>query len=191
MFQCHPLWREGSGFGQVRKEISEGNSGRADADRPDAGGRRYEKPVLVYDVEPMQSPQSIAKAVPSLVWVQTLDHAHDFVAGSTYVSSDGTVDVLGSVANGKRGIPIGRSSVCDDKVSSEVIQASSQVVDRIAQDCEQPRGRPLNDLQLDDVVSSIGIVVGRLAIGVTLEEKANFRIEVADVLFGPLELGSD
>jgi hypothetical protein len=157
-----------------------------------ATGGRYEKSVLVYDIEAMESPKIIE--FPSLVWLQQLDTRDHFGARARYFSCNLGFNVGDSrkpISDREGGVVIGRSAANQAQLPSEVIETGSQIVDRITQNDKNLRRTGLDDFEFGNAVSCIGLIIWNCTVGVTFAEQSEFRFEALDVLFGPMDFSSD
>ncbi len=156
------------------------------------GGGGYEKSVLVQNVKAMEPPEYIS--FPSLVWFQFLDDLNHFGAGARYFSGNLGLclgDSLDIPPDREGGVLVDGALTNSGQFASKMIERGSQIVNRVADNCERTVREALSDDELAYAVSGLGIVVGMNTIGVQIEETPQFSCEVIDVLFGPMGFGSN
>ena len=148
----------------------------------------YEKPVLVYDVESVKGKKRI---VPSLVRLQFLDQAHRSIAGSVYFSPKLGFKVLSAFPDKELGLIIGSASIGVNELPRQMIQGRTQIVDNIASDGGESQRNCVLDPNVNDPIAGLSINLGNRRIRLTFEKGLDFRFEITDVLFGPVDLGFD
>lgn len=141
-----------------------------------------EKTVLVDVIKPMELPQ---EEIPSLVWLDTVEHFESILAYSWYQSSEAGFIAFGRVEDWE--LRVG----CDigDKPAGEVIERAAEVVENVAKDQWNfgGDGRKLSDVIAE--VSGLRVRLGKDGNRVEIVINPESRIELVDMLLGPNELG--
>jgi hypothetical protein len=154
------------------------------------GSSGYQEPVLVYDIEAVESPKYIA--FPSFVRFEPLDCVNHFETGARYFSSKLGFNVGGDILpDGERGARADCSSADDTQFAGQMIQSGSKVVDRVTNDSRDAVRQLLSDEEVADAVPCPSIIVEMSSIGILLKEGRQFKFEVLDVFFGPVNLYPD
>lgn len=141
-----------------------------------------EKGMLVDVVKPVELPQ---EDIPSLVWLDTIEHFESVLAYSWYQSSQAGFIAFGRIEDWE--LRVG----CDlgDKPAGEVIKSAAEVVENIAKDQWNigVNGRKFSEVIAE--VSGLRIRLGKDLNRVEIVEGLESRLELLDVLLGPNELG--
>jgi hypothetical protein len=158
--------------------VPRGLCGRGNADPLAHCAYCYEQSVLVRDVQAMQGEESL---VPSLVWLQCLDEANRFDAGTLQYSFNSGFAFVGGIKNRECGLLGNRAVVGLNELTRDVIQRGPQLMDNLANyNC--PTCRRLLDAKRR---ARLGVIVSDKRLTFKFVDR---HLQIRDVLFGPLDL---
>lgn len=141
-----------------------------------------EQTMLIDDIELMESPQ---EPVASLVWVDTVENFESILPHSWYNSAQNGFVVFGRIGDWEL-----RVMVEDwNKTASEVIKSAAKTVKGIAKDQWNLSGDGWNFADVIGEVSRLQIGFRKSGDGISLMKPTHSRIEILDVMFGPIQLG--
>lgn len=146
-------------------------------------GRRYEKSVLIDNVESMKCPQ---KFIPCFIWLENLDQLEHILAGAMYFSLKSGFKTLPVIEDGKRSVVVRCASVGLDDLSGQMIQSRAKIVDRVTQNKRNFDGDIRRDTRLYDSIAGLRLVLTNGAICAGFEKESPFNPEIVDVLVGLL-----
>jgi hypothetical protein len=152
----------------------------------------YQQSMLVDVIKLAEVPKRV---VPSLVRLQLHDDSHRLIACSVYFAANRGFIILGfgegRLENRERRIfDSGLVAVRENGLPCEMIKSGSEIVSNVADNNAETDGRFLKKSKLEDTISSFRIIVCDNSIMVTPKVGATLDVEIADVLFGPFDLGS-
>lgn len=141
--------------------------------------------MLVDIIQPVELPERVAES--SLVWLDTVDGFNSRLPHALYLSAQSFPVFIGSVCDWKSRLVAGFVPGDDDQFMSQIIERSAEVIQGIA----QYEGERCGDLRdISDLVPDLTQVFVGLSddnIGVCFPEPVSSRIEILDVLFGPVQ----
>jgi hypothetical protein len=149
--------------------------------------------VLIDVVKAMESPE---KFIPTFVWFESVDRFYRVLPHTLYFSRRFGVVPCGVFGNGEVDVPSGldTSAANDYKLVSQVVQGTPEILDNIthnqtnvARDLLDGRGNIIDQLsRLRIALCGNYIWLGRCS-----EKRADFNMQVTDVLLGPLNFRTD
>lgn len=149
------------------------------------GNGSKKQSVFIDNVETVKTQQCVVPSEVRLYCAETLfctwPHALYFSL------SDGRCVLLGTLANRKHGVLIGLSPTCLDELPHKMIQAASQIVNRVPNNDDEIIRNGLNTFDEKRSVVNLGYAM-RLSsngIGLSGAERANSLVQLRDVLIGP------
>lgn len=151
-----------------------------------SGAYRDDFPVLVNDIEFVESPKKI---IPSFVWLELLDHIPGIGTELLYFSlALARLEFLRVTCKGETYAGQIASSVSFGESAGKPVKADAQVVNRVSGD--QPdigmKRAPLSDL--DIFCGAVGITLLAHDIRLALNEGEDRAVKITDVAFGPFNL---
>jgi hypothetical protein len=124
--------------------------------------------------------------LPSLIWLDTVEHLSTWLPKTLYPSSDATCVSIGSIKQWERRVLSGPQADSFDHTPSQVVESASQIMQGIAQG-EGDFDRNLGDkLQAIRDVASLRINIGLYDVTVGVPESVDCHIEVVNVFLGPI-----
>jgi hypothetical protein len=145
------------------------------------GADGQEQAVLVNVVEPVKGPE---RKIPSIVWLDTVERFDRLRLSAVYESTQ-----AGFI--GLDGMSYGELDVFGDDgnyPTSEVIESAAQVVQNIARDKRYMSRDRWNLAEVIRQFSSLGIYLSERRDWVRIVKDAQSRIQLLEVLFGPIQL---
>ncbi len=151
---------------------------------------RDQHAVLINDVQLVELPDYMA--VPSLVWLDTVESFEARLAKAHYASSRSGLIVFGLIGNWERSLfHVERSACRLSQSSSEVIERASQIMDGIPEFHREFGINYRNILDVIDDAARFEVALSSDYVGVIAPEFENCGFKVLDVLIGPLVLCQD
>lgn len=154
-------------------------------DVPVRGPYRNDRLVLVQSVKFVDHPEKLA---PSLVWLQTPKQPVGTCADALYLSRSVGFKFMDRPANRKAGTASGLLPIRHNELPCELVERSAQVVNDIADDAAQAGWHIFADLDPVDQISSLRVIISDDKVWVASVERADFRLQLTDVAFGPFNL---
>lgn len=148
---------------------------------------RKQKAMLVDVVKVMETPEI---NIPSIVWFEPVDDGLCSCMDSLYYSSSlGRSIFLRTIANGKSGDTINRgTTVSQDKLSNQMVEGTSKVLNGVSGKSRNGQRNVSSAVKCPFDPIRITIVMDRNLVGVAIEKSVDSRVEVLDVLLGPIGL---
>jgi len=105
----------------------------------------------------------------------------------------GFFEFFGRGANGKLVAPRWSAVLFFDQCADQVVQAGPKLIDDFSDQDSEAVGHGKLPKSYEDVISTLVLELADNAIwaGIREKEGANFTVEILDVFFGPLNLGSN
>lgn len=177
------------GIGKVTTESTPHHGTEVDVGRLITAYHDQHGSVLVDDVQLIKLPDEVV--IPSFVRLERLNRLDQILRGSLYFSANKSFQIIG---RGNRGLPPhgkgGVRSAVRNGSAGEMVEGTPEVMNRIpahqAERVGQLETRRENDSPLH--VGSIVAFLTSMAIEVAIVESGDVGVEIADVLFGPLDL---
>lgn len=164
--------------------VSLRDSGRP-VSAPGSHSANDQKSMFVEIVKLMERPEAV---VPALVGIQSIDQAYGGGLQSRYFFSGLLGLVSGeTLANRERGIAGWLGAISLDKLSNQMIDGGSEVVNGIADDTTQGVGNGLDDLHPEDLVAGIRLALCDDSVWVLRVKGIDPAFEITDVVVGPCD----
>lgn len=152
--------------------------------------------VLIGDVEVVNDPkQMVAPAVSRLIGLQREDECLGGGAHALYASlvTGNRLLLFDWVANGIRitqeereSRVVGLPAVSKNELPRELIQTGSKVVNALGGEDAQARRDGPSEMLVKELLNGVVILFCDKAVSVWAKDQGNFRLDVADVLLGPV-----
>jgi hypothetical protein len=136
--------------------------------------------VLVDDVEFVKLPK---EQIPCLVWVDTVENFESILPHSWYNSAQNGFVVFGGIDDWE--LRVGSDDW--NKAASEVIESAAQTMENIAKDQWNLSRDGWNLADVIAEVSRVRIDLGKGSDGIGIMKPPQSRLEILDVLFGPIQ----
>lgn len=150
------------------------------------GPYRNDRLVFVGDVQFGDYPKGFA---PGFVWFEPADKLTSFLAGTLYFSYKGGFEFFSRRPDRESGA-LGRPFAGDaDGLLDHIIEGGAEIVDTVPDYHAPLQGGRLDDIGLKDLAAGIRISLADDQIRVSLAKRLHGRAEIADVMFGPFDLG--
>ncbi len=145
----------------------------------------HQDTMLVDIIQPVELPERVAE--PSLIWLDTVDGFYSRLPHALYLSTHSLPVFVGGIEDWKRRLTIGFIPGSDDEFIGQIVKRSAQIVESVAQHQSEGIGdlRHVRDFMPDLAQVFVGLSDDN--IGVCFPEPVSSRIEVLDVLFGPVQ----
>lgn len=159
----------------------------ADLSKPLELNMGDKQPVFVLNVESVQGPDSLP--IPSLVRLYDIhDEVDDPFGGLMFESAvDGGYKFIPCIAYRKLSVLRPLSCMAELDIVGDKIESGAQVVQSVSSDTHELFWNGFTRLELERVVTSIGISLDKNGVRVSVDADQN-SVQVSDVLFGPLNL---
>jgi hypothetical protein len=147
-----------------------------------------QQPVLVFDVEGVQSPDGIT--TPSFVRLYGIhDKVDDVFGGLMFQSTvDGVYKFLPGVANWKCRTMMTFPSSVELNVADSVIKRGPEVVNSITDGEKDGFCNILGDGNVQRAIRSVRIVLDQNTVNASAMKDSGLNVQVVDVLIGPFDL---
>ncbi len=159
-------------------------------DRPDMSNvfLRDQEPMLVFNVESVQTPQGFAYC--SLVRLYRIhDEVDDCFGGLLFQSTiDGNYKVIPGRANRKMSVRVPRSSSLEFNVAHYEVKRASEVMNGVSNNEEDSFWNGFICADLEEAISSLRIVLDRDTVRASLGKLPRLSVKIVDVLIGPFDL---
>jgi hypothetical protein len=145
--------------------------------------------MLVDVVEAMELPECVA--IASLVWLETVDRFYRLLPHALYFSSKAFPVFIGGIKNWESRLGVRKISCDGDQLTGQVIQRATQILQSIAHEEREflGHGADIRDAKTD--FSRLFVYLSDNGVGVANPELLPCRLEVLDVLIGPIEFGKN
>ena len=140
--------------------------------------------MLVCNVNLMKHPESIDS---SRVRLTSLDHVYRGRAHSLYFSGVSDFVFRHSLMNRECRIPCENIAIGLDQSAGQMIQSTSQVVDRITGDQREIQRWSCDSLNPVDLPVPLLVSIDDELVRVRFKEVLGLRLELTDVVFGPFD----
>ena len=152
----------------------------------DDANRQDQRVMLVRDIELVEPPQG--RSIPSVVRLQRFDEIDGLFGGPLYLSFKVGFKVLPVLVEGEPGMAADFSAARADQVTGEMIERGSQIVDGVAGNQVDVSGKGFGEVDTNPHMPGLSIWMNDHSVRVLLDESAEERIKVRDVLIGPFSL---
>ena len=157
--------------------------------RAQASRGSKQEPVFVSIVEGVESPKNV---IPSLVWFDVLDEVDSLIFHSLYLSSEGSLVLFGRrdfIENRESAfVNWGTRTVRANERAGQVIERTPKVLENIATDYRESHGNGVGFNDGVNELSRLRITLSSDFIRLGLPEGVESRLELYQVLIGPLDL---
>jgi hypothetical protein len=152
---------------------------------------RDQEPVLVFNVESVQSPDRMAQT--SLVRLYRLHDEVEDGFGSPLPllfqsAINGIYKFIPGRADRKVSVRVPASRGIEFNVAHHEVESAPEIVDRIADSQKHAVWGDVIHADLKDAISSLGIVLDQNTVRVSLGELSRLQMKIVDVLVGPFDL---
>jgi len=150
-----------------------------------------QEPMLVTNIELMEQPE---RHIHSVVWLYRFEDVSRIFRDLLYFSiAHHRCVLMGSLANRKVGVLVRLPATQLDKLPSEMVKGTPQIVDCVS---EYERNVVRDGLDLGYIKRRVlkrgyRVRLGTDSVRFIREESLDCRIEITDVLFGPFNFQSD
>jgi hypothetical protein len=141
--------------------------------------------MLVDIIQPVELPERVAE--PSLIWLDTVDGFHSRLPHALHLSTHSLPVFVGGVEDWKSCLTVGFIPGNDDELMCQIIERSAKIVEGISQHQSERIRDAWNIRDLMPDFSKVFVGLSGNNIGVCFPEPVSSRIEILDVLFGPLQ----
>ncbi len=147
-----------------------------------------QEPVLVFDVESVESPKGFSR--PSLVRLYRIhDEVEDCFGGLLFQSTiDSSYKFVLGRADGEMSVRVPFLGSVKFNIAHRKIERASEIMDSVADNEQDILWRGLIHTDLEKAIASLRIVLHQNAVRISLGELSPLQMEIVDVLIGPLDL---
>jgi len=145
--------------------------------------------VFICNVEIVNNPQDRIGWIGCFVWLQRFDQGAVGSGDALYYSvPHGLFKFLGTIADRKLDTLVIGDGVLLGERPDHMIEGRSQVVNDLASNNSDPQGR-WRTQQFEGISPTFRLIFSNNGVNATVKETGDFRIEITDLLFDPLNLG--
>jgi hypothetical protein len=159
-------------------------------DRPDVRNvlLRDQEPMLVFNVESVQTPQGLAYR--SLVRLYLIhDEVDDCFGGLMFQSTvNGVYKFIPGSADRKVSVRVSGPGCIEFNVAHHEIESDPEIMDRITDSEKHSIRSGFTRADLKDALSSLRIVLDRDIVRASVGELPRLSVKIVDVLVGPFDL---
>lgn len=157
---------------------------------PVVGTNRDQQTVFIDVVKLAETPEDV---IPTLIWFERVDSVDGRLFHARYFSCSVGFVLRGirGIGNREGGLSVGCPTADDNQVVDQMVKCAPQIVEGIPCDRRQPRRGLADADEIIDQLSSLRVTLGPDYVWVGHRERADFRLKITDVLFGPFDLYAD